>query len=80
MFKYLHQLSLKWHLSRKTGEVVRIMDRGTSSINTLLNYILFNVFPTITDILLAAAFFFVKFNAYFGFLVIVTMAIYLGQF
>ncbi|KAI1721234.1 ABC transporter domain-containing protein [Ditylenchus destructor] len=78
MFKYLHQLSLKWHLSRKTGEVIRIMDRGTNSINTLLNYILFNVFPTITDIVLAAIFFFVNFNIYFGFLVIVTMTIYLA--
>uniref|UniRef100_A0A915CVV9 ABC transmembrane type-1 domain-containing protein n=1 Tax=Ditylenchus dipsaci TaxID=166011 RepID=A0A915CVV9_9BILA len=78
MVQYLHQLSLKWHMSRKTGEVIRIMDRGTTSINALLSYILFNVFPTIVDIILAAAFFFFKFNAYFGFLVMVTMSIYLG--
>lgn len=36
MFRYLHSLSLKFHLSRKTGELVKIMDRGTASINTLL--------------------------------------------
>lgn len=36
LFGHLHGLSLKWHLSKKTGEVLRIMDRGTSSINGIL--------------------------------------------
>ncbi|KAH7696353.1 ABC6 protein [Aphelenchoides avenae] len=38
LFAHLHSLSLKWHLSRKTGQVLRIMDRGTNSINSLLRY------------------------------------------
>lgn len=36
LFSHLHGLSLKWHLSKKTGEVLRIMDRGTNSINGIL--------------------------------------------
>lgn len=36
MYRHLHKLSLSWHLSKKTGEIVRILDRGTGSINTLL--------------------------------------------
>lgn len=36
LFAHLHSLSLRWHLSRKTGDVLRSIDRGTSSINSLL--------------------------------------------
>lgn len=36
-FPFLSSLSLRWHLSRKTGEVLRIVDRGTNSINSLLS-------------------------------------------
>lgn len=43
LFRHLHSLSLKWHLGRKTGEVLRIMDRGTDSISNLLNYLIFQV-------------------------------------
>jgi ABC-type transport system involved in Fe-S cluster assembly fused permease/ATPase subunit len=58
----LHDLSLSWHLSRKTGEVLRIVDRGTDSVDSLLNYVLFNIFPTIADILIAIVYFIVQFN------------------
>jgi ATP-binding cassette subfamily B (MDR/TAP) protein 6 len=36
VFRHLHRLPLKWHLSRKSGEVMKIIDRGTSSINDFL--------------------------------------------
>ncbi|VDM56264.1 unnamed protein product [Angiostrongylus costaricensis] len=36
LFAHLHCLSLRWHLSRKTGLVLRVMDRGTSSVNSIL--------------------------------------------
>lgn len=36
LFAHLHGLSLRWHLGRRTGEVLRSVDRGTSSINSLL--------------------------------------------
>ncbi|MFH4976645.1 hypothetical protein AB6A40_003354 [Gnathostoma spinigerum] len=78
LFTHLHNLSLSWHLSRKTGQVLRIMDRGTSSINSVLSYLLFNVFPTIFDILIAVIFFFSSYYSYFGVLVLLTMSIYLG--
>ena len=41
LFKHLHSLSLRWHTSRKTGEVLRVMDRGTNSINSLMQYLFF---------------------------------------
>ncbi|KAF1762053.1 hypothetical protein GCK72_010315 [Caenorhabditis remanei] len=78
LFKHLHSLSLRWHLSRKTGQVLRVMDRGTSSVNNILNYILFNVVPTIADIIIAVIFFFSAFNVYFGLIVFATMVLYLA--
>lgn len=36
LFSHLHSLSLRWHLGRKTGDVLRSIDRGTTSINSLL--------------------------------------------
>lgn len=77
LFRHLHSLSLRWHLGRKTGEVLRIMDRGTDSINNLLNYILFSIVPTIVDILVAVVFFMTVFNWMFGFIVLATMVLYI---
>jgi ATP-binding cassette subfamily B (MDR/TAP) protein 6 len=45
MLEHLHSLSLDFHLKRKTGEVLRVMDRGTASIGSLLSYIAFNILP-----------------------------------
>lgn len=77
LFRHLHSLSLRWHLNRKTGEVLRVMDRGTDSINNLLNYILFSIAPTIIDILVAVVFFIMAFNWWFGLIVFVTMTLYI---
>lgn len=77
LFRHLHSLSLRWHLARKTGEVLRIMDRGTDSINNLLNYILFSIAPTIIDIIVAVSYFVAAFNIWFGLIVFVTMILYI---
>ncbi|KAF6213692.1 hypothetical protein GE061_011414 [Apolygus lucorum] len=77
LFRHLHGLSLRWHLSRKTGEVLRVMDRGTDSINNLLSYILFQIIPTIVDIIIAIIFFCLYFNAWFGLIVFTTMFLYI---
>ncbi|TGZ51703.1 Uncharacterized protein DBV15_03914 [Temnothorax longispinosus] len=78
LFRHLHRLSLRWHLGRKTGEVLRIMDRGTDSINNLLNYILFSILPTIIDIIVAVLFFVSAFNKWFGLIVFTTMVLYIA--
>ncbi|CAH2003078.1 unnamed protein product [Acanthoscelides obtectus] len=77
LFRHLHSLSLRWHLGRKTGEVLRVMDRGTDSINNLLSYIFFSIFPTITDIIVAVVYFVAAFNIWFGVIVFVTMILYI---
>jgi ATP-binding cassette subfamily B (MDR/TAP) protein 6 len=77
LFSHLHSLSLRWHLSRKTGELLRVMDRGTESVNGLLNYVVFSIVPTLIDIIIAIVFFTTEFNIWFGLIVFITMAIYL---
>ena len=79
-FSHLHSLSLRWHFSRKTGEVLRVINRGTDSINSLLNYLLFNIVPTIVDILIAIIYFVTAFNAWFGLIVFLTMVIYMCKY
>ncbi|KAA3676166.1 ATP-binding cassette, subfamily B (MDR/TAP), member 6 [Paragonimus westermani] len=79
LFCFLFQhirLSLQWHLSRKTGEMLRIMDRGTASISNVLSYMLFNIVPTVVDILIGVVYFVVMFNIWYGVLVFITMAVY----
>ncbi|KAK9504939.1 hypothetical protein O3M35_009106 [Rhynocoris fuscipes] len=77
LFRHLHSLSLRWHLGRKTGEVLRVMDRGTDSINNLLSYILFNILPTISDVGIAVIYFILSFNIWFGVIVFATMFFYI---
>ncbi|XP_072949280.1 ATP-binding cassette sub-family B member 6 [Epargyreus clarus] len=77
LFRHLHDLPLKWHLSRKTGEVLRVMDRGTDSIDNLLSYILFSITPTLVDIIVAVVYFVSQFNVWFGLIVFGTMVLYI---
>jgi ATP-binding cassette subfamily B (MDR/TAP) protein 6 len=61
-----HSLSLKFHLNRKTGEILRVQDRGVASIVSLLSSILFNILPTIADISIACFYFTFQFDILFG--------------
>ncbi|KAJ2007439.1 ATP-binding cassette-type vacuolar membrane transporter Hmt1 [Coemansia thaxteri] len=78
MFEHLHKLSLRFHVGRKTGEILRVQDRGVTSVVSLLSSILFNIIPTLVDIVLACYFFSVMFDLYFGTIVLTTMVSYLG--
>ncbi len=51
-FRHLHHLSLRFHLERKTGGVARAVERGTAGIEFLLRFMLFNVLPTLLEVLL----------------------------
>lgn len=77
LFRHLHSLSLRWHLGRKTGEILRVIDRGTQSMNNLLSYVLFNILPTFVDVGIAIIYFVISFDAWFGLIVFTTMTGYL---
>ncbi|KRX24681.1 ATP-binding cassette sub-family B member 6, mitochondrial [Trichinella nelsoni] len=77
LYEHLHKLSYQWHMDRKIGEVIEIMDRGVDSVNQLIIYMVFNIAPVIMDIMIAIIYFCVTFNYIFGLIVLITMAIYL---
>lgn len=61
-FARLHQLSLRFHLSRRTGEVTKTIERGTKSIDTMLYFLLFNIAPTIIELAAVAVIFWLHFG------------------
>jgi ATP-binding cassette subfamily B protein len=62
VFAHLHRLSLRFHLERRTGALTRVIERGTKSIDTMLYFLLFNIVPTIFELLAVCVIFFVKFG------------------
>ena len=52
VFSHLHSLSHQYHLNRKTGEVLKVMERGAASLQSLLNMCLFTIGPTLLDLVL----------------------------
>ena len=77
LFNHLHRLGVRWHNSRKTGEVLRIIDRGSSSVNIVLNSAFFQVLPIIIDTFVAMAALSYDLNFYFGIIILLTMIVYL---
>ena len=52
VFRHLHELSLRFHLERRTGAVTKVVERGTKSIDTMLYFMLFNIAPTVLELVL----------------------------
>jgi ABC-type transport system involved in Fe-S cluster assembly fused permease/ATPase subunit len=61
-FRHLHQLSLRFHLERRTGAVTKVVERGTKSIDMMLYFLLFNIAPTILQLAIVMGIFWVKFG------------------
>ena len=62
VFQRLHRLSLRFHLSRRTGEVTKIIERGTKSIDSMLYFLLFNIAPTAIELIAVAVIFYLNFG------------------
>jgi ATP-binding cassette, subfamily B, heavy metal transporter len=62
VFAHLHSLSLRFHLARHTGEVTKIIERGTKSIDTMLYFMLFNIAPTVIELTAVLIIFTIKFS------------------
>ena len=54
-FRHIHALSLRFHLERRTGGLARAVERGTAGIEFLLSFMLFNVVPTLFEIIVVCA-------------------------
>lgn len=77
-FRHLHQLSLSFHLSRKTGRVSRAVERGTKGIEFLLRFTLFNVLPTLLEILLVCGILWGLYDIWFALVTFVTIVGYIA--
>ena len=64
VFGHLHNLSLRFHLARRTGAVTKVIERGTKSIDTMLYFLLFNIAPTIIELLVVTVTFWLKFGVW----------------
>lgn len=62
VFRHVHDLSLRFHLERRTGSLTKIVERGTKSIDMMLYFLLFNIGPTLIELSAACVIFFVKFG------------------
>jgi ATP-binding cassette subfamily B protein len=72
VFRHVHDLSLRFHLERRTGSLTKIVERGTKSIDMMLYFLLFNIAPTVIELGAICIIFLVKFG---GGLVAATLAI-----
>ncbi|KAG8744457.1 hypothetical protein FRC10_010127 [Ceratobasidium sp. 414] len=76
-FDHILDLSLAWHTRRKTGEVLRILDRG-AAINHIFELLFFNIIPTLADISIALYVFFWYFGPVLSVIVAVVMVTYIA--
>jgi len=77
VFGRLHRLSLRFHLSRRTGEVTKVVERGTKSINSMIYFLLFNIAPTAIEMIVVAAIFYFRFGWEMVIATAVTVAAYI---
>lgn len=77
-FQHLHALSLRYHLDRQTGGLSRVIERGVKGIEFLLNFTLFNILPTLLEIILVCGLLWGLFDWRFALVTFVTIASYIA--
>ena len=77
-FRHVHALSLRFHLERRTGALARAVERGTAGIDFLLSFMLFNVVPTLFEILLVCGILWRLFDWTFAAVTLATIVLYIA--
>jgi ATP-binding cassette subfamily B protein len=77
-FQHLHALSLRFHLDRQTGGLSRAIERGNAAIDTLLRFMLFNILPTLVEILFVVAVLWWILDLWFALVTLATVVLYLA--
>ncbi|BES70156.1 ABC transporter ATP-binding protein/permease [Marinobacter nanhaiticus D15-8W] len=76
VFRHLHERELAFHLDRKTGGLARDMERGTNGISFLIRFTLFNILPTILEIVMVSAILLAAFDPGYVMAVVIAVVIY----
>ncbi|MCU7906170.1 MAG: ABC transporter ATP-binding protein/permease [Candidatus Thiodiazotropha sp. (ex Epidulcina cf. delphinae)] len=75
---HLHELSLRFHLERQTGAISRDLERGTRSVSTILNYMVFSILPMVVEFGLVAAVLLSRYDILFTLVTFGTVVVYVG--
>ncbi|CTQ50662.1 ABCB family ABC transporter ATP-binding protein/permease [Jannaschia donghaensis] len=77
-FTHMHRLSMRYHITRKTGGLSRIIERGVKGVDFLLRFLLFSIGPLVLELLLISAILFFVFDVWYLVIVMVTIAAYVA--
>ncbi|KTF14401.1 ABCB family ABC transporter ATP-binding protein/permease [Pseudoalteromonas sp. 10-33] len=77
VFKHLHSLELAFHLDRQTGGISRDIERGTSGLSFLMRFLMFNIVPTLFEILTVAIIFGTLFSVWFALITLLAVGVYI---
>ena len=75
-FTHIHRLSMRYHITRKTGGLSRIIERGVKGVEFLLRFLLFSIGPLVLQLLMIAAVLFFTFDVWYLVVVAVTIVLY----
>jgi len=76
VFQHLHKLDLDFHLNRQTGGLSRDIDRGTSGINFLMRFMVFNIIPTLIEIIMVVGILFFNYGIWFALITLSSIVFY----
>ncbi len=76
-FQHIHQLSMRYHITRRTGGLSRIIERGVKGVEFLLRFLLFSIGPLILELLLVAIILMWLFDVWYLVVVALTIALYI---
>lgn len=77
VFIHLHRLELGFHLDRQTGGISRDIERGTNGLSFLMRFLMFNIVPTVLEIVLVALIFWNLFSVWYAVITAVAVAVYI---
>lgn len=78
VFEHLHKLDLDFHLNRQTGGLSRDIERGTSGISFLMRFMVFNIGPTLIEILMVVGLLFYNYGLSFAAIILSAVIIYVS--
>ena len=76
-FVHMHELSLRFHLERKTGGLTRVLERGRNGIETIVRMVILQLSPTIIELALIVGVLMWKFDWRYVLSIIITVAVYM---
>ncbi|MDP5084130.1 MAG: ABC transporter ATP-binding protein/permease [Yoonia sp.] len=75
-FTHIHRLSMRYHITRKTGGLSRIIERGVKGVDFLLRFLLFSMGPLVLELLMISVILFFLFDVWYLAVVVLTIALY----